>query len=73
MKRLRTVVGVGFHMLMCAVCIGQQGSASFIIVPPIKSEITALNSQGYMIVTNTASEGLTCTMQRAATLVGPSN
>lgn len=73
MKRLRTVVGVGFYMLLCAVCIGQQGSAFFRIVPPTKSEITASNSQGYMIVTNTAPEGLTCTVQRAATLVGPSN
>ena len=52
---------------------GQQTGAFFRIIAPTNTKITAFDSQGYLTWTNAATAGVTCTVQRAATLAGPSN
>ena len=52
---------------------GQQTCVFFRIVAPTNTMITALGSDGTLAWTNAATVGVTCTVQRATTLVGPSN
>ena len=63
----------GFLVLMALSGFGQQGAAFFRVVSPTNTKITAFDSQGYLIWTNAATAGVTCTVQRATTLAGPSN
>ena len=60
-------------MLTPLLGFGQQSGAFFRIIAPTNTKITAFNSQGYLVWTNAATSGVTCTVQRAATLAGPSN
>lgn len=71
MKRIISVVG--FLVLAALLGFGQQTGAFFRIVAPTNTKITAFSSQGYLIWTNAATDGATCTVQRAATLAGPGN
>ena len=52
---------------------GQQTGAFFRIVAPTNTKIKAFDSRGYMTWTNAAPAGVTCIIQRASTLAGPSN
>ena len=60
-------------MLTALSGFGQQSGAFFRLIAPTNTKITAFDSQGYMLWTNAATAGVTCTVQRAATLAGPSN
>ena len=51
---------------------GQQDTAFFRIVSPTNSAITAFSPDGTLVWSNDAT-GVTCTVQRAATLIGPDN
>ena len=71
MKRIMSVVGL--LVLTNLSGFGQQEAAFFRIVSSTNSGITALSSDGTLSWTNAATAGLTCMIQRAATLAGPSN
>ncbi len=71
MKKIMSVVG--FVMLTALSGFGQSGAAFFRIIAPTNTKITAFDSQGYLSWTNAATAGVTCTVQRATTLAGPSN
>ncbi|MEI7902002.1 MAG: SUMF1/EgtB/PvdO family nonheme iron enzyme, partial [bacterium] len=72
MKRMVGVIG-GCLVLLAAVGFGQQTSVFLRVVSPTGSVITALSPDGTMTWTNAATAGVTCTVQRAETLAGPSN
>ena len=60
-------------LLTVSVGFGQQESAFFRIVSPANSEITGLRADGTLAWANAETQGVTCMVQRAATLTGPSN
>lgn len=60
-------------LLMGVTCLGQQEAAFFRIVSPTNSWITALSQDGTLTWTNAATAGVTCVVQRATALAGPSN
>lgn len=62
-------------LILTAVSMGfcQQGAAYFRVISPTGSVIRAFSPGGTMTWTNAATVGVTCTVQRATTLVGPSN
>ena len=62
-----------FRVLTTPSGFGPQMGAFYRIIAPTNTKITALDSQGYMVWTNAATAGVTCIIQRAATLAGPSN
>ncbi len=69
----RTLSVVGFLVLTVLSGFGQQTGAFFRIIAPTNTKITAFDSQGYLTWTNAATVGVTCIIQRATTLTGPSN
>ena len=71
-RGIRSLVVV-LALLTAGVGYGQQTGTFFRIIAPTNTKITAFNSQGYMVWTNEATAGVTCTVQRATTLAGPSN
>ena len=71
MKRIMSVVG--FLVLMTLSGFGQQTGVFFRIVSTTNSWITALSSDGTLVWANAATAGVSCTIQRATTLAGPSN
>ena len=60
---------VGFLMLTVMSGFGHQTGAFFRIIAPTNTKSTAFNSQGYMIWTNAATAGVTCTIPAADCLV----
>ena len=70
---LRTLSVVAFLVLTALSGFGQQTGTFFRIVSPTNSKITALSSGGILTWTNAATAGVTCIVQRADTLAGPSN
>ena len=60
-------------LLTVSVGFGQQESAFFRIVSPANSEITGLQADGTLAWANAETAGVTCMVQRATTLTGPSN
>lgn len=73
-SRMKRIISIVWFLVLAALLgFGQQSGAFFRIVAPANTKITAFNSQGYIIWTNSATDGVTCTVQRAATLAGPSN
>ena len=60
-------------LLTAASLFGQQDMAFFRIVSPTNSRIMALSSDGKLTWTNATIAGVTCTVQRAATVTGQSN
>ncbi len=68
---LRMVAGA--LCLMAVAVFGEQGTAFFRIVSPTNSQIKAFGSDGTLVWTNASTAGVTCTVQRATTLAGPSN
>ena len=71
MKKMTSVVGL--LVLTALSGLGQSEAAFFRIIAPTNTKITAFDSQGYLVWTNAATAGVTCTVQRAATMAGPSN
>ena len=64
---------VGFLVLTALSGFGQQTGAFFRVVAPTNTKIKAFDSQGNLTWWNAATAGITCTVQRATTLAGPSN
>ncbi|MCU0856993.1 MAG: formylglycine-generating enzyme family protein [Pontiellaceae bacterium] len=59
--------------LSLPLCGSAQDAAFFRIVSPTNSEITAFSPGDGTVVWTNGATGVTCTVQRAVTLVGPSN
>ncbi len=73
MKRMVGVLGSCLVLMAVSTGFGQQTAVYFRVVSPTNSMITALSSDGTLSWTNAATVGVTCTVQRATTLVGSSN
>lgn len=73
----RMIGGAGAYLatlvLTVSAVFGQQEAAFFRILSPTDTIITALGSDGTLGWTNASTAGVTCIVQRATTLVGPSN
>ena len=72
MRGVRSLVFV-LALVKAGAGFGQSEAAFFRIIAPTNTKITALSSGGILVWTNAATAGVTCTVQRATTLAGPSN
>jgi formylglycine-generating enzyme len=71
-RRLRQAALFVCATFACArVAVG--GAVFFRLVSPTNTAITALSAGGTLVWSNAATAGVTCTVQRAATLTGPGN
>ena len=71
-RRLRQAALFVCVTFACArVAVG--GAVFFRMVSPTNTAITALSAGGTLVWSNAATAGVTCTVQRAATLTGPGN
>ena len=73
MRRMQGVIVGLFVLLAAAAGFGQQAAGYFRIVSTTGAVITAFSADGSLVWTNAASVGVTCTVQRATTIAGPSN
>jgi len=72
MRKMRVIISF-MALLTASAGVGQQESIFFRIRSPTKTTITAFGANGTLVWTSVATEGITCTVQRAVSLVGPDN